>query len=212
MFKTFSLMFAFLFLASCGKSGGGSSSKSGGDAVTLEEIESGVVPQAALNFAVNVRLDNEFTATQEDKIQAASDLIKQVVASEEFKHRILNHKFGGRKAFNDNDGLSNAQIYKKIIEGSEMLSPGIDNQMDLSLEVYRAANNTVGYTYPSELRVWMNEKFLNANKPYKVTTNMVHEWLHKLGFKHDAAATANRKYSVPYAVGYLVRDLAKKFD
>jgi hypothetical protein len=204
-------MFAFLFLASCGKSGSGGS-KSGGDAVTLEEIESGVVPQAALNFDINVKLDNEFTASQADKIQAASDLIKKVVASDEFKNRILNHKFGGRKAFNDNGGLSNAQIYKKIIEGSEMLTPGIDNQMDLALEVYRAANNTVGYTYPSELKVWMNEKFLNANKPYKVTTNMVHEWLHKLGFKHSAASTPTRKYSVPYAVGYLVRDLAKKFD
>lgn len=211
MFRTLSFMFVFLFLASCGKSGGGGSG-SGGDTVSLEEIESGVVPSAALNFQVNVKLDNEFTATQEDKIQAASDLIKKVIGSEEFKNRILNHKFGGKKAFNDNAGLSNAQIYKKIIEGSEMLTPGVDNQMDLSLEVYRAANNTVGYTYPSELRVWMNEKFLNANKPYKVTTNMVHEWLHKLGFKHAAASTPTRKYSVPYAVGYLVRNLAQKFD
>ena len=211
MFKTFSIMFAFLFLASCGKSGGGSS-KSGGDAVTLEEIESGVLPQAALNFEVNVKLDNAFTATQEDKIYAASDLIKKVIGSEEFKNRLLNHKYGGKRAFNDNGGLSNAQIYKKIIEGSEMLSPGIDNKMDLSLEVYRAANNTVGYTYPNELRVWMNAKYLNANKPYNVTTNMVHEWLHKLGFKHDQAATPNRKYSVPYAVGYLVRDLARRMN
>lgn len=210
MFRTLSFMFVFLFLASCGKSGGGSGS--GGDTVSLEEIESGVVPSAALNFQVNVSLDNEFTATQEDKIQAASDLIKKVIGSEEFKNKVLNHKFGGKKAFNDNAGLSNAQIYKKIIEGSEMLSPGVDNQMDLNLEVYRAANNTVGYTYPSELRVWMNEKFLNANKPYKVTTNMVHEWLHKLGFKHSASSTPTRKYSVPYAVGYLVRNLAKKFD
>ncbi len=58
----------------------------------------------------------------------------------------------------------------------------------------------------------MNEKFLNANRPYKVTTNMVHEWCHKLGFKHDVQATPGRKYSVPYAVGYIVRDLAAKYD
>lgn len=211
MFRTLSLMFVFLFLAACGKSGGGGSS-SGGDSLSLEEIESGVVPSAALNFDVNVNLDNAFTASQQDKIQAASHLIKKVVGSAAFKNKILNHKFNGKKAFNDNGGLSNAQIYKKIVEGSEMLSPGIDNQMDLSLEVYRAANNTVGYTYPSELRVWMNEKFLNANKPYKVTTNMVHEWLHKLGFKHAQASTPTRKYSVPYAIGYLVRDLAKRMN
>ena len=210
MLRTLSILFVFLFLASCGKSGGGSSS--GGDAVTLEEIESGVVPTAALNFETNIKLDNEFTASQEDKIQAAEDLIKKVIASDEFKDRVLNHRFKGRKAFNDNQGLSNAEIYKRIIEGSERLTPGVDNQMDLSLEVFRANSNTVGYTMPSELRVWMNEKFLDKNKPYKVTTNMVHEWLHKLGFKHAQAATPTRKYSVPYAVGYLVRDLARKYD
>lgn len=212
MFKTLTLLFVFLFLASCGKSGGGSGSTTGGDAVSIEEIESSdVVPSAALNFDVDVRLDKEFTAAQEDKILSAADLIRKVISSEEFKKKILSHKFNGRKAFNDNQGLSNAAIYKKIIEGSEMLTPGIDNTMNLTLEVYRANNNTVGYTYPSELRVWMNAKFLNANKPYKVTTNMVHEWLHKLGFKHDVKSTPTRKYSVPYAVGYMVRDLAKKY-
>lgn len=210
MVRTLSFIFVFLFLASCGKSGGGSTSA--GDTVSLEDIESGVTPSAALNFEVNVSLDDEFTTAQEDKIRAASELIKKVIASDEFKRSILNHQFSGKKTFNDNEGLSNAQIYKKIIEGSEMLNPGVDNQMDLSLEVYRAANNTVGYTYPSELRVWMNERFLNANRPYSVTTNMVHEWLHKLGFQHAVSATPTRKYSVPYAVGYLVRSLAKKLD
>jgi hypothetical protein len=211
MLRTLSLIFVFLFLASCGKSGGGGSGL-GGDSVRLEEIESGVTPSAALNFNVNVKMDNEFTAAQEDKIHSASDLIKRVVASDEFRKRVLAHSYNGRKGFVDSGGMSNAQIYKAIIEGSERLSPGVDNEMDLSLEVYRAANNIVGYTYPTELRVWMNEKFLNANKPYKVTTNMVHEWLHKLGFQHAVASTPTRKYSVPYAVGYLVGNLASKYD
>lgn len=210
MFKTLSLLFIFLFLASCGKSGGGSSD-SGGDAVSLEEIESGVIPSAALNFNVNIRMANDFTAAQEDKIQTASELIRKVISSEEFKNRILAYKFNGKKGFQDNGGLSNAQIYKKIIEGSEMLTPGIDNEMDLRLEVFRANTITVGYTMPSEVRVWMNEKFLDANRPYQVTTNMVHEWLHKLGFKHAVSNTPTRKYSVPYAVGYMVRDLARKY-
>ncbi|MES2528724.1 MAG: hypothetical protein V4598_16690 [Bdellovibrionota bacterium] len=203
-------MFVFLFLASCGKSGGGSSSS--GDAVTLEEIESGVTPSAALNFNVNVRMDNDFTANQEDKIHAASDLIRKVIGSDEFRKKVLAHSYNGKKGFVDNGGLSNAQVYKAIIEGSEKLSPGVDNEMDLSLEVFRASTNTVGYTMPSELRVWMNEKYLDANKPYKVTTNMVHEWLHKLGFKHAVASTATRKYSVPYAIGYLVARIAQKYD
>ncbi len=210
MFKSLSILFVFLFLASCGKSGGGSGS--GGDSVSLEEIESGVIPSAALNFNVNVRMDNEFTTTQSDKIHAASDLIRKVVASDEFRRKVLSHSYNGKKGFVDNGGLSNAQVYKAIIEGSEKLSPGVDNEMDLSLEVFRASTNTVGYTMPSELRVWMNEKFLDRNKPYKVTTNMVHEWLHKLGFKHAQASTSTRKYSVPYAIGYMVARIAQKLD
>jgi ribosomal protein L21 len=215
MTKTFSLLFVFLFLVSCGKSGGGNNTQSSnnvGDAVDLEEVSvNSVVPSAALNFEVNLNL-NKFNSTQEDKVLEAADLIKKVVASEEFKKKVLSYKYRGKKAFNDNAGLSNAQIYKKIIEGSEKLRPGKDNEMDLDLEVYKENNNTVGYTYPSVIRVWMNSKYLNKNSPAKVTTNMMHEWLHKLGFKHDVKATPDRKHSVPYAIGYIVAKLAARIN
>ena len=213
MIKTTSLIFVFLFLVSCGKSGGGGdSSSSKGDAVSLSELtDSSPVPSAAQNFDVNVKLNN-FSSTQEDKILAASDLIKKVVASEEFKSSILNYSYNGKKAFVDNDGLSNAAVYKKIIEGSEYLRPGIDNEMDLDLVVYTANNVVVGYTMPNELKVWMNGKFFNKNSPAQVTANMMHEWLHKLGFKNAQSSTASRPYSVPYAVGYLVARLAQKYN
>lgn len=210
-FKTLSLLCTFLLFVSCGKGGGGGSSD-GGDVVNAEEITTDApVPSAALNFDVNVNMNN-FNGTQQDKILTAAELIRKVVASDEFKNAILNHKYKGKKTFVDNGGLTNAQIYKTIIEGSEKLNPGIDNQMDLNLTVYKANNMVVGYTYPTVFEIWMNSKFLNANTPAKVTTNMMHEWLHKLGFKHAAKKTANRKYSVPYAVGYLTARLAKKFD
>lgn len=210
MFRTLSLLFIFFFFVSCGKSGGGNNSTATGDAVALEEIQSAGVPQAALNFDVNIKLDN-FNSSQEDKILIAADLIKKVVATEEFKTKILNHRVNGKKTFIDNGGLTNAEIYKKILEGSEKLRPGADNEMDLDLEVFRGNDDTVGYTYPHVIKVWMNEKFLNRHAPYKVTTNMMHEWLHKLGFKHAQERTPTRKYSVPYAVGYLVAEIAKKY-
>jgi len=208
MLKTVLFIFLTLSFISCGKSGGGSSST--GDAISVEDISTNQpVPQAAFNFDVNVKLVN-FNSTQEDKILRASDLIKQVVASEEFKNAILNHTYNGKKSFVDNGGLSNAQIYKAIIEGSEKLRPGIDNQMDLELEVFNRSDTTVGYTFPNVIRVWMNSKFLNKYNPADVTTNMMHEWLHKLGFKHAYDNTPTRKYSVPYAIGYLVAKIAKK--
>ena len=206
MFKTLVFLFSILLFVSCGKSGGGGSSSGAssangsnkaGDAVTLDEVaQDTVVPSAALNFDVNVELDN-FNSKQEDKVLEAADLIKKVVASEEFKTAVLNHKFKGKKAFNDNGGMTNAEIYKKIIEGSEKLNPGVDNTMNLDLEVYHENNMTVGYTYPSVIKVWMNSKYLNKNKPYKVTTNMMHEWLHKLGYGHSSSATASTRFTIP---------------
>lgn len=210
MIKTITFLFLTLLFISCGKSGGSQSSS--GDEVSLDEVSVGSpVPSAALNFDVNIKLDN-FSPGQENKILTASDLIRKVVASEEFKDAILNHSYKGQKTFVDNGGKSNAQIYASIIEGSERLRPGVDNEMDLDLEVFNRNDDTVGYTFPSEIRVWMNGKFLNRNSPAKVTTNMMHEWLHKLGYNHSYESNASRPYSVPYAIGYLVSRLAQRLN
>jgi hypothetical protein len=212
MVKTFTILFLALLLISCGKSDGGGPSSSNGESVSLSEITpDSQVPTAAKNFEVNIKLNN-FNSAQEDKILVASDLIKKVIASDEFKSAVLNYQYQGKKNFIDNDGLSNAQIYKKIIEGVEKLSPEIDNEMDLELVIYNANNSVVGYTLPNEIKIWMNAKFFDQNIPAKVTENMMHEWLHKLGFKHDYERTPTRPYSVPYAIGYLVGRIAQKLD
>jgi len=168
------------------------------------------VPTNAVTFNTNIRT-YKFSASGRKKIEQAAELIKEVVASEEFKNRVLNHRYNGKKQFANNNGLTNRQIYNKILEGAEQLRPSKDNEMDLDLELYTDnSTNVVGYTYPNTNRVWMNNKYFSKNTPALVTTNMMHEWLHKLGFGHDAKATPQRPYSVPYAVGYIVRDLAKK--
>ena len=219
MVKTASIFFLLLLFISCGKSGGGGSSSTQTvspeaitDAASLGEVSTNApVPYAAQNFSVEVNLEN-FNAEQEDKVLEAADLIEKVVASNEFKNEVLNHTYNGKKTYVDNGGLSNAEIYKKIIEGSEKLRPGKDSVMNLDLEVFTRADNTVGYTLPDVIRVWMNSKYLNIYTPAQVTTNMMHEWLHKLGFKHAYERTDNRSRSVPYSIGYLVAKLAKKMQ
>lgn len=218
------LLILSLISVSCGKSGGGGGGSDNEEATTAsaeatdansDNADDGaddVVDNDAITFDTNIKM-YKFTSSGKDKILKAAELIKEVVASPEFKKKVLNHKYNGRKTFVDNGGLSNAQIYQKILDASEKLTPGKDNTMDLELELYTDnSSNTVGYTYPSTIRVWMNNKYFSKNTPALVTTNMMHEWLHKLGFKHAVSATASRKYSVPYAIGYMVRDLAKQID
>jgi hypothetical protein len=210
--KTFSLLFLFLFLTSCGKGDGGSSTALASESMALVDTEKATPTQAA-TWDVNVKMNN-FDRDQEEKIQKTIDLIRKVVASDAFRKRILNYTYKGKKAFFDNDGLSNSQIYKKILEGSEtVLSLGSNNTMDLDLELYTDADAvTIGYTMPNIVKVFMNTKYFNKFQPFQVADNMFHEWLHKLGFNHSVAVTPDRAHSVPYAVGYIVKALAQQME
>jgi hypothetical protein len=84
--------------------------------------------------------------------------------------------------------------------------------MDLELELYYSSRNTVGYTYPSGLKIWMNTKYFDVYTPAEVAGNVFHEWTHKLGFGHDSRYSVSRNSSVPYALGYIMEELGKKFE
>jgi len=210
MNKTFAFLFTFLFLASCGKKGG--SDSSGMEDISEEQITAEtVVPTQAETFEIHSQVSG-FSKAEEEKIYKAFDLIKRVVASEEFKKRILNKKHNGKKKFFNNNGLSNAQIYKKFLEGSEILNPGKNNAMDIDIRAYRTDALVIGYTLPDIKQFYINRRYLAKTSftPAQVAMNITHEWLHKVGFGHEVKPTVNRPHSVPYAIGYIMRDLAAK--
>lgn len=208
MRRTFSLLFVFFFFVSCGKKANSSAAFSSTNEIEREEEAPEL--KSAVNFEVNA-ITIGFNRTQEEKVLKAAELIKKVVASEEFKQRVLDYKFKGKRRFHDTS-LSNEQIYRKILEGSEkMTGLGKNNTMDLELELYTdKESNTIGYTYPNIVRVYVNRKYFNKFQPHQVADNMMHEWLHKIGFDHEVKVTKNRRHSVPYAIGYIVKALALK--
>jgi len=209
MSKTLLFFFLSLFLLSCGKSGGSQNEQQA--EVDLSHISTeSPVPYEALTFNANVNLVN-FNQTQEEKLLDAIELIKKVIASEEFKNEVLNFSYAGKKQYVDTN-LSNAEVYKKILEGAEKLRPKKNNSLDITLKLYNESQNVIGYTLPSVNIVWMNTKYFNKFTPADVTGNLIHEWLHKLGFKHDFQRTKRRPFSVPYAIGYLMKSLAKKYQ
>ena len=171
----------------------------------------GDVPHEALIFEAKADLYN-FEAEDEAKVQKAFEIIKQVVASNEFRKRILNFTYQGKKQFVDNKGLTNAEIYQILLDGKEDLKPEVDHEMDLELELYYSWRSTVGYTTPGALRIYMNTKFFDPYTPTQVAGNVFHEWTHKLGFDHDANYSVSRDSSVPYAIGYLIEELGKQYE
>lgn len=169
------------------------------------------VPNEALTFDANVSLKN-FEAEDEAKLYKAIEIIKKVVGSREFRDRVLNFTYDGKKQFVNNEGLTNEEIYSVLLDGREDLKPELDNEMDLDLELYYSWTSTVGYTTASSLTIFMNTKFFDPYTPAEVAGNVFHEWTHKLGFHHDSNYSISRDSSVPYAIGYLIRELGKKYE
>jgi hypothetical protein len=176
-----------------------------------EEPPTGEVPSEAGLFDADVVL-SKFDAKDEIKVRKAIEIIKKVVRTPEFRERVVNFTYNGQKRFVDSGGLSNAEVYQKLLDASEDLRPGIDHQMDLELELYYSFRSTVGYTYPGGLKIWMNTKYFDVYTPAQVAGNVFHEWTHKLGFEHDSHYSESRKSSVPYALGYLIEELGKKYE
>lgn len=176
-----------------------------------EPDEGEEVPHEALIFEARADLYN-FDPVDEEKVYKAIEIIKKVIASKEFRNKVLNYTYDGQKQFVDNKGLTNAQIYQILLDGKEDLRPVIDHEMDLELQLYYSWTSTVGYTTPGELRIYMNTKFFDNYTPAEVAGNVFHEWTHKLGFTHDSSYSVRRDSSVPYAIGYLIRDLGRQYE
>lgn len=148
-----------------------------------------------------------FSDSEKLKMQNAIVTLLRTINSERFKKRIINHQVEGENTFVDNNGMTNDEIYKLLLSGSEELLTEKDHEMDLELSMYYSLRSTIGYTYPETLRIWINRRFFRSFRPAQIAANLIHEYMHKLGFSHDYNNTPTRKYSVPYAVGRMVRDL-----
>ncbi|WPU67135.1 hypothetical protein [Peredibacter starrii] len=175
------------------------------------EPDLGELPNEALIFETKADLYN-FEVADEDKVHKAFEIIKKVVGSKEFRSRVINFTYQGKKQFVDNKGMSNAEIYQAVLDGREDLRPEVDHEMDLELELYYSWRSTVGYTTPGALRIYMNTKYFYPYTPAQVAGNVFHEWTHKLGFDHDANYSVARDSSVPYALGYLMEELGKQYE
>lgn len=194
MIRTFSLLYFFFFFASSIKTSHSS-----------EEV-----PPLALSWEADVYLAN-FNSQQEEKIKHAVAIIKKVIALKEFRDRILNFTYKGVNNFFDNEGMTNTEVYQKLLEGAERIgNTSKNNTLNVELELYHQSTNTIGYTYPNTARIWMNTKYFNKYTPVKVADNLMHEWMHKIGFTHAVRWSKDRDHSVPYAVGYLIEELAAK--
>jgi hypothetical protein len=109
--------------------------------------------------------------------------------------------------FTSNKGMSNEEIYLALMSGADLFNKDEDNDIDVFVTMYHKNNKVVGYTNPSTCRTWVNRKFFSQYDEADIACNLIHEYMHKMGFDHKSA---KEKSSVPYAVGYLLERVIRE--
>ena len=151
-----------------------------------------------------------FSGENLTKLQTAFKALEVVVNTQEFKERVLNFKNSvAERSFASNEGLSNEQIFEAFMEGREQLDRETPHEMNFYLKLYNKRwSSVVGWTEPGIKTINVNWKFFRTFKPSDVAGNLAHEWTHKIGFGHKSSAEHD---SAPYAVGYIVREMAERY-
>jgi hypothetical protein len=175
---------------------------------------------------VNLHFDSTVNEAQRAKFNYCASLMEKVLASEKFKQSILSHKYKVSKTtgvifkktvtstvvgFAWNGGKTRQQVYDFIQAGSESLDKTSDQECDISIIIEKGKAGVLGRTNPSTRWQWISKWFLDSATVPELCGNLMHEWLHKQGFTHAGDRTTERPYTVPYAVGYLMRDLVQLY-
>ncbi|MGK5084343.1 hypothetical protein WDW37_13685 [Bdellovibrionota bacterium FG-1] len=153
-----------------------------------------------------------FSTVENAKLKQSIELIDQVFNSQEFHQKVLDFTFNGKPQFANNNNLTNEQVYEQIMKGHETYSAADDHVAQLDLNLYNPPwykkKSVIGYGYAGHPEIYMNHYWFQRFTVQEVAGNIAHEWMHKLGFDHDFNRTAQRPYSVPYAVGNIMIELS----
>ena len=174
---------------------------------------------------VNVEIQNA-KPEHKAKLLKAAEIAGQVLSSQSFDELVLGFKYTYTyrvsfwrriyktetvDGFYQAEGKSNKEILDIIKIGDELKKGERDGEIDVIINVqYPGKRGVLGWTYPTIIQQYISGWFLDDASVPELVGNMIHEWLHKLGFDHDYRATALRPYSVPYAIGDIAEKIAKE--
>jgi hypothetical protein len=157
-----------------------------------------------------------FGEVSKEKYLRALDKLILAINSEEFKQRVINYQYtnNGEVINNfklpevDSKFMTRQEIYDLIMSGKDKFNTEADGDIDIKIELYnKRFSSAVGYTYPNTFKTWVNYKFFSNFSEADVAGNIAHEYMHNLGFDHAFNSNPTRKYTVPYAIGTIIRDI-----
>lgn len=147
---------------------------------------------------VNINGDALNTEERRLKAQVVRGEMFTIWNHEAFKKNLLNQLEDMHGELSKWGTKTPIAIYDYLMDGSEILDPIHDGEMDLLVDDYYTSSNTVGYTKPSTKFIFVNTKYFDERPTKKVGSNFSHEYGHKKGFSHDSKDTARRDFSICY--------------
>lgn len=164
-------------------------------------------------FRTNLKSSN-FFANDLIKLNKAVKYVEEFINSREFIELVSTFSYEDRNGLINRNfhytDLTNQQVLEKILSGSEVLTPEADGEADIQIELDTSwTRNVIGYTYPTTAWQWIYAKFFRNWSAEEVAGNIMHEYMHKLGFDHEYGWTFEREFSAPYALGYACEKYAK---
>jgi hypothetical protein len=97
-------------------------------------------------------------------------------------------------------------IYDNIVDGNEKLQPTKDNEIDVGIKFYYSSGNVIGWTNGGITYINVNVKYFDKYTSDNICANLMHEYMHKLGYDHKSATDYN---SAPYFIGTAVKEAGK---
>lgn len=155
-------------------------------------------------LSVEIKEAVGFSEEEFATLQRAIKILIEVVNSKEFQRYCINPP----RNLDHTNGLSSSEIYELFMSGKTALDPTEDTDIDIYINIYYAPNRTIGYTYPNTLKTWINRRYYSDSTVATIISNLIHEYLHKCGFKHEM--TGYSQYNIPYYYGNGAHYFAKQ--
>jgi len=155
------------------------------------------------NVTFQIHNVKNFSEKERTKFFMAIEKAENVINSIEFGQRVMVYPFIQTNGFNNMD------VYNMFMSGADKFNKSKDNDLDVYITMYYSFGRAIGYTLPSTWFTWINRKFFSRFNHASIGGNVTHEYCHNLGFGHISAKDHD---SVPYAIGYIVRNMILEKD
>lgn len=137
----------------------------------------------------------------QNRLINASKMVLAFYQSDYFKYELddtLVKELRGESKSSISQRHSGLELYQVIMSGREEWNNVSDYVIDLEVRRYfKKWSSVIGYIIPMKPTIWVNGKFFDTNTVIEIASNLCHEYLHTLGFRHSGKYIEE---SLPYLV------------